>query len=71
MDKIKVMIIDEQALFRAGVRQTLSNQSDLQILECDPTQNVLELIEANLPDVALLGSDLASLSGVDLGRKIA
>jgi len=71
MDKIKVMIIDEQAFFRAGVRQTLSQQSDLEILECDPAQNALELIEANLPDVALLGSDLANLSGIELGRKIA
>jgi two-component system response regulator DegU len=71
MNKIKVMIIDEQAFFRAGVRQTLSQQPDLEIVECDPTQNALELIEANLPDVALLGSDLASLSGIELGRKIA
>ena len=71
MDKIKVMIIDEQAFFRAGVRQTLSDQSDLEILECDPTQDVLQQVEANLPDVALLGSDLASLSGIELGRKIA
>ncbi len=71
MDKIKVMIIDEQAFFRAGVRQTLSQQSDLEILECDPTQNAFELIEANLPDVALLGSDLTSFSGIELGRKIA
>jgi len=71
MNKIKVMVIDEQAFFRAGVRQTLSEQPDLEILECDPTQNALELIEANLPDVALLGSDLASLSGIELGRKIA
>jgi len=71
MDKIKVMIIDEQALFRAGVRQTLSQQPDLEVLECDPTQNPLELIEADLPDVALLGSDLTSLSGIELGRKIS
>jgi two-component system response regulator DegU len=71
MDKIKVMIIDEQALFRAGVRQALSQQPDLEVLECDPTQNPLELIEANLPDVALLGSDLTSLSGIELGRKIS
>jgi len=71
MNKIKVMVIDEQAFFRAGVRQTLSQQPDLEIIECDPTQNALELIEANLPDVALLGSDLASLSGIELGRKIA
>jgi len=71
MNKIKVMVIDEQAIFRAGVRQALSRQSDLEVLECDPTQNALELIEANLPDVALLGSDLTSLSGIDLGRKIS
>ena len=71
MDKIKVMVIDEQALFRAGVCQTLSRQPDLEVLECDPAQNALEIIEANLPDVALLGSDLTSLSGIDLGRKIA
>ena len=71
MNKIKVMVIDEQAIFRAGVRQALSRQPDLEVLECDPTQNALELIEANLPDVALLGSDLTSLSGIDLGRKIS
>ena len=71
MNKIKVMIIDEQALFRAGVGQTLSRQPDLEVLECDPAQNPLELIDTTLPDVALLGSDLTSLSGIELGRKIA
>jgi len=71
MDKTKVMIIDEQAFFRAGVRQTLAPETDLEILECDPSQNVLELVEATLPDVILLGSDLASLSGIELGRKIS
>jgi DNA-binding NarL/FixJ family response regulator len=65
------MIIDEQEFFRAGVRQVLSQQPDFKIIDCDPTQEPLELIEANLPDVALLGSDLASLSGLELGRKIA
>ncbi len=71
MDKITVMIIDEQAFFRAGVRQALSQQSDFKILDCDPAREPLELIEANLPDVALLGSDLATPSGLELGRKIA
>lgn len=71
MDKIKVIIIDEQPLFRAGVRQALSQQPDLDVFECDPAQNPLEVIETHLPDVALLGSDLTSLSGIDLGRRIA
>ncbi len=70
MDKIKVMIIDEQAFFRAGVRQVLSQQSDLEILDCAPNQDTLGLIEASLPDVALLGSDLAALSGLELSRTI-
>jgi DNA-binding NarL/FixJ family response regulator len=43
----------------------------MEVFECDSTQNGLQLIEANLPDVALLGSDLASLSGIELGRIIA
>ena len=71
MDKIKVMIVDEQAFFRAGVRQVLSQQSDLEVLDCAPNQDTLGLIEANLPDVALLGSNLATLSGLELSGKIA
>ena len=71
MERIKVMVIDEQSLFRAGVHQALSGQQDLEILEADPAQNPLELIEAHLPDVVLLGSDLASRSGIELGRKIS
>ncbi len=70
MDKITVMIVDEQEFFRTGVRQALSQQPDFEIIDCDPTQGPLELIEAHLPDVALLGSDLATLSGLELGRKI-
>lgn len=70
MDKITVMIVDEQELFRTGVRQALSQQPDFEIIDCDPTQGPLELIEAHLPDVALLGSDLATLSGLELGRNI-
>jgi DNA-binding NarL/FixJ family response regulator len=71
MAKIKVMIIDEQAFFRAGVRQALSKQENLEIVECDPNKDTIGAIEANLPDVTLLGSDLATHSGLDLGRKIA
>ncbi len=71
MDKITVMIIDEQEFFRAGVRQVLSQQKDFKIIDCDPAQKPLEMIEANLPDVALLGSDLATFSGLELGRTIA
>jgi len=69
--KTKVMIIDEQAFFRAGVRQALSQQEDIEVIECEPGNDTVSVIEANLPDVTLLGSDLATYSGLELGRKIA
>ena len=71
VDKIIVMIIDEQPFFRAGVRQVLSQESDFTILECDPSQDPLSLIEANLPNIVLLGSDLGAHSGLELSRRIA
>lgn len=71
MAKTKVMIIDEQAFFRAGVRQALSQQDDIEVIECDPNHNTMGIIETNLPDVTLLGSDLANHSRLELSRKIA
>ena len=70
MDKTKVMIIDEQPYFRAGVRQALSQHSDFDVQDCDPGQDPMAMIEANLPDIILLGSDLTTHSGLELGRKI-
>lgn len=71
MNEITIMIIDKQAFFRAGMRQALSQQSDFKILDCDPAQEPLELIEADSPDVVLLDIDFPALSGLELSRKIA
>jgi len=67
----KVIVIDEQAFFRAGVKQALSFQPNLEIIEIDPNNDPMSLIESVMPDVTLLGSDLASHSGLELGRRIA
>jgi len=70
VDKIKVIIIDEQPFFRVGVRQILSQQPNMEVIDCDPNDNPIKLIEATLPDIALLGSDLNTPTGLELGRKI-
>ncbi|MFC2067764.1 LuxR C-terminal-related transcriptional regulator [Chloroflexota bacterium] len=66
-----VIIVDKQPFFRGGVRQALSTQSDFIILDCAPDQTLFELIEANSPNVLLLDIDYPSLSGLEVGRKIA
>ena len=70
MDNIIVMVIDKQAFFRVGVRQALSQQSDFKILDCDPNDDPLGIIEADSPDVILLDIDFPALSGLKLGKKI-
>lgn len=71
MNEITVVIVDKQAFFRAGVSQALSVQSGFKVLGCDPTDEPLELIEANNPDVVLLDINFPALSGLEMGRKIA
>ena len=70
VDKIIVMIIDKQAFFRAGVRQALSQLPDFEVLEGDPNDDLLGIIEADSPNVLLIDIDFPSLSGLKLGRQI-
>jgi len=71
MDKIVVMIIDKQALFRVGVCHALSQQPDFEVFGSAPNENLIALIEANSPNVLLLDTDYPSLRGLDLARRIA
>ena len=71
MDKIRILIIDGQTFFRAGLVQALATQPDFDVSDCDPFQNPLGAIENNLTDVVLLGAELVSQDGPDLCRKIS
>ncbi len=73
MHKTIVMIIDREPFFRAGLRQALSQQDGLEILECDPEEGkaATEKIAASAPDVALVDIGYPTLMGLDLGKKIA
>ena len=73
MHKTIVMIIDREPFFRAGLRQALSQQEGLEILECDPEEGkaATEKIAASSPDVALVDIGYPTLMGLDLGKKIA
>jgi len=76
MRKIAVMIVDSNPFSRSGLRQRLSEQDSLhimEIIECDPGEEGKEAmtqIAENLPDVVLLDIDYPSLSGLELGKNI-
>ena len=70
MDRITIFIIDEQAAFRARVRPALSQQPDFKVFDYDPSEDLMATIDANPPDVILLGSDIAAIRSLELSREI-
>lgn len=68
---IKVFIIDQQPLFRQGIRSSLSNMRDIEVAgEEEVDEKVLSIFETSLPDVVLLDANAPSLTGLDLCRDI-
>ena len=76
MQKTVVLIIDDQPIFRAGVRKALAHHNGLDVLEivdCDPGQGqeaVLRTIEESSPHVALLDVQCSSGNGTELCKRI-
>ena len=70
MERIRVMIVDKQIFFRNGLCQALSGESDLELLDYDPAQNLITAVEDESPDVLLLDIDYPLLSGLRLSRRV-
>jgi len=67
----KVFIIDQQPLFRQGIRASLSHMPDIEISgEANVDEKVLSTIETSLPDVVLLGVNATLLDSLELCHAI-
>jgi DNA-binding NarL/FixJ family response regulator len=65
---IRVMIVDDQAVLRAGVREMLQDEEDIQVVgEAGSAEETLQLINTGTEvDVVIVDVTLAGQSGVDL-----
>ncbi len=63
---IRVAIVDDHALVRAGLRQFLSEHVDLRIVaECASAREVMDVVRQEAADVILLDISMPDQSGVD------
>ena len=63
---IKIAIVDDHALVRAGLRQFLSEHVDFQIVaECAGARELMDVVRQELADVVLLDISMPGQSGVD------
>ncbi|GAH90359.1 unnamed protein product [marine sediment metagenome] len=71
MEKIGVFVIDNNSLFREGLRQTLNQMEDIEVVaESNINDEALELIASFSPDIVLLDIGLPFFTGLNLARRI-
>lgn len=71
MDTIRIIIVDEQPLFREGIRATLERMGDCVILgESTDAAEVLEMARVSNPDVALIDAGLITSDPLEIARQM-
>jgi DNA-binding NarL/FixJ family response regulator len=69
LPKIRVLLADDHAVVRAGIRLFLEHAGDIQVLaEADDGRQAQDLIARYLPDVAVLDIQMPEASGIDVTR---
>ena len=68
---IKILIADDHAIVRSGLRQIVATTSDIVVqAEAADGQEVLARLRETVPDVLLLDLSMPGISGTDLIRRI-
>jgi DNA-binding NarL/FixJ family response regulator len=68
---IRVMIVDDQALLRAGFRMILGTEPDLEVVgEADDGRQAVEQAARQAPDVILMDIRMPGVDGLDATRRL-
>lgn len=69
-DTIKILLIDDHALFRRGVRQMISADPDFEVVgEASSGQEGLQLAQELLPDMVLIDLNMKGMNGLETLRR--
>jgi DNA-binding NarL/FixJ family response regulator len=70
-DKIRILLADDHAVVRQGIRQFLEEAGDIAVVaEAGDGAQALRLVEAHQPDVAVLDIRMPEVTGVEVARRI-
>lgn len=71
MEPIHILIADDHALFRSGLRSLLASVPDTDVVgEASTGQDAIAQAEALQPDVVLMDIQMPGLNGIDATRRI-
>ena len=69
-ERIRVLIVDDHALFRVGIRQILEHEPDMEVVaEAEDSRSALEAALATSPDVILMDLSLPAPGGIETTQR--
>lgn len=71
MNKVRIVLADDQLLIRAGIRALLESLSGYQIVaECSEGGSAIDAVRQLSPDVVLLDIAMPGMSGIEVARQL-
>jgi DNA-binding NarL/FixJ family response regulator len=67
---MKILLVDDHAVVRAGVRRLLATERNVSILEAESSADALDLYRRESPDLVILDLNLIGSSGLELLRRL-
>ncbi|KJL29211.1 response regulator [Microbacterium oxydans] len=68
---IRVVLVDDQALFRAGIRMLVASQPDLEVVgEAGDGREALEVVRTTRPDVVMMDIRMPVMDGITATAEI-
>ncbi|MCP5098986.1 MAG: response regulator transcription factor [Chloroflexi bacterium] len=71
MPKIRLLLVDDHAVVRSGLRMLLDAQPDMEIVgEATTGQEALQLVQSITPDVVLMDVQMPGMNGIETTQAI-
>lgn len=70
MSKLKILLVDDHSVVRAGVRRLLEGIEGTEILEAETGHKTMALFRSEKPDLVLLDLNMEGVGGLELLRRL-
>lgn len=71
IEKIKIMLVDDHAVVRAGLKRLMENQTDLEVgLEAENGEVAYQLLSTSQVDVIVMDLSMPGMGGLESARRI-
>jgi DNA-binding NarL/FixJ family response regulator len=69
--RVKILLVDDHALFRVGMRQILERETDFEVIaEAEDPRTAFDTAQQMIPDIVLLDLSLPAPGGIEITQRI-